>query len=262
MRLAPVSPTLGRAVRGEGLPEFVRERVKNTRFAEPSVHTRSMRILLVEDDDALAVNVQEALIANAHDVQRVADGASALAATGYDLVLLDLQLPDLDGREVCREMRQRDDDLLIMIVTAAGDELDRVLGFELGADDYLVKPFSLRELLARIRALTKRSAVRTESGSAQVIGAHTRLDRRTRQVYLDGVEVHLTPKEFDVLSYLCEDAGAARRREEILEHVWGAHWFGPTKTLDAHVAAIRRKLDGGLVITALRGVDPKSDPAG
>jgi two-component system response regulator RegX3 len=221
-----------------------------------------MNILLVEDDDALAVNVRDALVANAHEVHRVADGAGALAARDFDLVLLDLQLPDLDGREVCRELRRRDDDLLIMIVTAAGDELDRVLGFELGADDYLVKPFSLRELLARIRALAKRAAVRTEPGVTQAVGDHVRIERRARQVFLRDAEVHLTPKEFDVLSYLCEEVGAARRRVEILEHVWGSHWFGPTKTLDAHVAALRRKLEGGLVITALRGVGFRVDALG
>lgn len=226
-----------------------------------SRHARGVRILLVEDDSALAATVLEALVANSHDVIHASDGTTALAATGYDLVLLDLQLPDLDGREVCRELRQRDDDLPIMIVTASGEEIDRVLGFELGADDYLVKPFSLRELLARIRALAKRTH-RVHADAAQLVGNRLRLDRRARKTLVDNVEVHLTPKEFDVLSYLCEDVGAARRRDEILEHVWGAHWFGPTKTLDAHVAALRRKLDGAVAIAAVRGVGFRIDVPG
>jgi len=223
-----------------------------------------MRILLVEDDEPLAATVGDALRSAAHEVRQVGGGRAALAAADYDLVVLDLGLPDMDGREVCRELRRRDPGVAIMIVSAAGDEIDRVLGFELGADDYLVKPFSLRELLARVRALSKR-AVPVGSGEArteriQPIGGRVRLDRRGRQVFLGGSEVHLTTKEFDVLSYLAEDVGAVFRREEILERVWGSQWFGPTKTLDAHVAAVRRKLDGGLVITAVRGVGFRIDP--
>ena len=243
------------------MPWFILERVKKPRMVVQLRHARGVRILLVEDDSALAATVLEALVAHSHQVVYASDGATALEATDYDLVLLDLQLPDLDGREVCRELRERDDDLPIMIVTASGDEIDRVLGFELGADDYLVKPFSLRELLARIRALAKR-AHRVHADTPQLVGNRLRLDRRARRTFADNVEVHLTPKEFDVLSYLREDVGAARRRDEILEHVWGAHWFGPTKTLDAHVAALRRKLDGTVAIAAVRGVGFRIDVPG
>jgi DNA-binding response OmpR family regulator len=221
-----------------------------------------VHILLVEDDRALATVVQEALTAAGHTVQVAADGAHALTAGPVDLVLLDLALPDLDGREVCRILRGRQPGLPIIIVSASGTEVDRVLGFELGADDYLVKPFSVRELLMRIRALARRAGLEPAGDHAQTVGAHVRIDRRSRQVFLDGEEVHLTTKEFDVLSFLCEDPGAARRRSEIIEHVWGGQWFGPTKTLDAHVAALRRKLDGGLVITALRGVGFRVDAVG
>ena len=224
-------------------------------------HTRGVRILLVEDDEVLAATLQDALLAGLHDVQVVSGGHSALAATGYDLVLLDLELPDLNGREVCRVLRQRDPELPIMIVSGAGDEIDRVLGFELGADDYLVKPFSLRELMARVRVLGKRAGSDPRDGSSQRIGDALLIDRRARRVFLHADEVHVTPKEFDVLAYLCEDPGAACRREDILERVWGPRWFGPTKTLDAHVASLRRKLAGGLVITALRGVGFRVDPA-
>jgi two-component system response regulator RegX3 len=237
------------------------ERSKEPEATRPDRHNPGVRILLVEDDRALAQAVEEALTAGHHDVRLAVDGAGALDAVGYDLVLLDLALPDMDGRDVCRTLRSLRPDLPIIIVSASGTEVDRVLGFELGADDYLVKPFSVRELLARIRALAKRAGLDHRSDVAQAIGPHVRLDRRSRQAFLDGAEVHLTSKEFDILSFLCEDVGAARRRSEIIEHVWGGQWFGPTKTLDAHVAALRRKLDGGVVITALRGVGFRVDPA-
>ncbi len=221
-----------------------------------------MRILLVEDDEALATMMEAALASNGHSSEVAHDGHSALTARGYDLVLLDLGLPDLDGREVCREIRRRGDDVPIMMVTASGDESDRVLGFELGADDYLVKPFSLPELMARIGVIEKRCGPHREQRSILDIGRHVQIDVRTRRVLLDETEVHLTPKEFDVLRFLCEDLGASYRRKDILEHVWGAEWFGSTKTLDTHVAAIRKKLAGGLVVVALRGVGFRVDGVG
>lgn len=219
-----------------------------------------MKILLVEDDAALAASMEEALTGHGHQVVLARDGASALASSGYGMVLLDLHLPDIDGREVCRQLRHRDEHLPIIMVTAASEELDRVLGFELGADDYVVKPFSLRELLARVRALAKRVGGEGAAEGPQTVGTRVEIDRRRRQVHLDGVEVHLTPKEFEVFSFLTEDVGAVRSRDEIIERVWSAHWFGPTKTLDAHVAALRRKLEGAIVIVAVRGVGFRVDP--
>jgi two-component system response regulator RegX3 len=243
-------------------PALLQERSKEPEPARANRHTSGVQILLVEDDRALAGVVDEALTAAGHEVTVAPDGATALSTGPGDLVLLDLALPDLDGREVCRILRGRTPDLPIIIVSASGTEVDRVLGFELGADDYLVKPFSVRELLARIRALAKRAGLDDSADKAQMVGSRVRLDRRSRQVFLDGREVHLTTKEFDVLAFLCDDPGAARRRSEIIEHVWGGQWFGPTKTLDAHVAAIRRKLEGGIVITALRGVGFRVDAVG
>ncbi len=232
--------------------------MKNTLTLPDHRDTPRVRILLVEDDAALAALIEDALVAAAHDVQIAPTAEAALAAESYELVVLDLRLPDQDGREVCRRLRSGDPELPIMIISASGDEVDRVLGFELGADDYLVKPFSVRELVMRIRALGRRSGL-VPAALIQELG-RVRLDRRARRVYLADVEVHLTSKEFDVLSYLADDPGAARRREDIIEHVWGGNWFGPTKTLDAHVAAIRRKLGGGLMITAIRGVGFRVDP--
>jgi two-component system, OmpR family, response regulator RegX3 len=237
---------------------LIQEQVKIPDRQHPYRHTSGMQVLLVEDDAALATVVAEALGSAGHQVERVATGGAALAARDFELVLLDLGLPDLDGRDVCRELRQRDPELMIVIVSAAGAEMDRILGFELGADDYLVKPFSVRELQVRVRALARRAGRERPAETAQAIG-RVRLDRRARKVSVDGVDVHFTTKEFDVLAYLCEDAGAVRTRAEIIEHVWGGHWFGPTKTLDAHVAAIRRKLDGAVAVTALRGVGFRVD---
>ena len=219
-----------------------------------------MRILLVEDDAALAASSLDGLSALGFDVEHVGTGAGALAAVASpvppDVVLLDLGLPDMDGQEVCRRIRATAD-IPIIIVSARGDEADRVIALELGADDYLVKPFGMRELAARIRAVMRRTQAPTQTAApataVQEIGRLS-IDRRAQRVHLDGEEVALTAKEFDVLAYLAEDPGAVRRRTEILEHVWEGHWYGATKTVDAHVAAIRKKLGDSAWIEAVRGV--------
>jgi DNA-binding response OmpR family regulator len=225
-----------------------------------------VHILVVEDDRAIAEPLCDGLRDAGFDVTHVTRGADALQATGYDLVLLDLGLPDLDGRDVCRELRATTSAPIIML-TARSEEFDRVLGLELGADDYVTKPFSLRELVARIRAVARRTAGPVRStgngagsapseegaGGPQQLGPVT-IDRRARRVLVHGEEVHLTAKEFDVLAFLARDPGAVRSRSEILESVWDEHWYGPTKTVDAHVASIRRKLDAALTIEAVRGV--------
>ena len=188
----------------------------------------------------------------------VATGADALAATGYDLVLLDLGLPDIDGRDVCRQLRQRGAVPIIML-TARGDEFDRVLGLELGADDYVTKPFSRRELSARIRAVGRRAQPlpsgddATDAADRLIVGHAA--DRPAQPTgNLDGDELVLTAKEFDVLAYLAAEPGAVFSRTEILERVWDVNWYGPTKTVDAHVAALRRKLGDHRWIEAVRGV--------
>ena len=219
----------------------------------------TMRILLVEDDPALAASSLDGLAALGFEADHVATGAAALeAATGSgarpDVVLLDLGLPDLDGQEVCRRIRAASD-VPIIVVSARGDETDRVIALELGADDYLTKPYGMRELAARIRAVLRRStaAPAPPSTGTQELGRLS-IDRRTQRVHVDGAEVALTAKEFDVLAYLADDPGAVRRRTEILEHVWEGHWYGATKTVDAHVAAIRKKLGDPGWIEAVRGV--------
>jgi two-component system response regulator RegX3 len=199
-----------------------------------------VRILVVEDDDGIAEPLVEGLIREGFEVTRVATGSEALDAPNPDVVLLDLGLPDIDGYAVCRQLRSRSS-VPILVLTARGAEVDRVVGLELGADDYIVKPFGFRELVARIRAVLRRSSEQAATDHVQVLGSLT-VDRRTRRVLVDGDEVMLSPKEFDLLALLADDPGAVVNRQTILEEVWDPHWYGPTKTVDVHVASLRRKL--------------------
>ncbi len=214
-----------------------------------------MHVLLVEDDDAIAEPLSRGLERHGFTVRRESTGLEALTALRStpppDVVLLDLGLPDIDGYEVCRRIRT-ESTTPVIILTARGDEIDRVLGLELGADDYVVKPFGFRELVARINAVTRRSTGVTET-SVRTVGPIT-IDIRERRVTVNGVEAALTRKEFDLLAMLCSDPGATFTRESILEQVWDAHWFGTTKTLDVHVAALRRKLGDPSLIETVRGV--------
>jgi len=211
-----------------------------------------MRVLVVEDDDSIAEPLVTGLQRESFVVERVATGAAALVAAPADMVLLDLGLPDIDGYEVCRRLRAVSD-VPIIVVTARGQEVDRVVGLELGADDYLVKPFGLRELVARIRAVARRSETRVVAPDQRRVGG-VELDVRTRRVTVDGPEIELTRKEFDLLALLMEEPGATRTRAEIMESVWDAHWYGPTKTLDVHIAALRRKLGDPTLIETVRGI--------
>ena len=216
-----------------------------------------MRVLVVEDDRGVAVSLADGLTDAGYDVDHVATGAAALDAEAdrdVDVVLLDLGLPDMDGSDVCRALRVRASNVPIIMLTARGDEFDRVLGLELGADDYVTKPFSVRELVARIRAVTRRMAGHdADGGDPQTIGPLT-IDRRSRRVTMRDEPVNLTAKEFDLLAFLATDPGAVQSRTEILEHVWDTNWYGPTKTVDAHVAAVRKKLGDARWIEAVRGV--------
>ncbi len=237
-----------------------------------------MRVLIVEDDDAIATPCSPRA-SNARASRSIAPRPERTlersAAGSFDVVLLDLGLPDRDGFDVCRELRARSD-VPIIVVTARSEEVDRVVGLELGADDYIVKPFGLRELVARIRAVVRRrtpaaadvTAPPNGNGngnghgnghgpdhpvSVVEVGALT-VDRRTRRVTVDDDLVALTPKEFDLLALLADDAGAVRPRQELLENVWDPHWYGPTKTLDVHVASLRKKLGDPGWIETVRGV--------
>ncbi|MEU2265072.1 response regulator transcription factor [Streptomyces olindensis] len=289
-----------------------------------------IRVLLIEDDETIAEPLTEGLGHFGLTVDHVATGTDGLRGPYNDVVLLDLGLPDMDGIDVCRGIRQVSD-VPIVILSARGEEADRVLGLELGADDYLAKPFSVRELVARVRAVTRRTQ-RTHPAYPEATGPGTAdgpgtatgpgpgpqgtretppheptdepdapppgarrpappyeplsyeplsyeppaatsydsasspspssspdpgplvVDRRTRQVWVGNAPVMLTPKEFDLLALLSEDPGAVYSRQQILDRVWDPHYDGPTKTLDVHVAALRRKLGHPAWIRTLRGV--------
>jgi DNA-binding response OmpR family regulator len=208
-----------------------------------------MRLLLVEDDPTISEPLAEGLQREGFEVVVAATGASALAADPVDLVLLDLGLPDLEGRVVCQELRAASA-VPIIVVTARSDEIDRVVLLEMGADDYVVKPFGFRELVARIRAVLRRTS---QSGTpaapaVQVVGELS-IDSRRRAVSFGGVEVMLTPKEYDLLVCLASDAGAVKTREQLMREVWDEHWWGSTKTLDVHIASLRRKLTSDVIET-------------
>ncbi|QNP72840.1 response regulator transcription factor [Streptomyces roseirectus] len=262
-----------------------------------------VRVLLIEDDQTIAEPLVEGLGHFGLTVQHVRTGGEGLRGPHGDVVLLDLGLPDIDGIDVCRGIRAVSD-VPIIILSARGEEADRVLGLELGADDYLAKPFSMRELVARVRAVTRRSQRVSGGGEFTVPDADTAtsaaihayaatpsaytpapppapaytpapayepppapvsaqppsapgplvVDRRTRQVWVGEDPVVLTPKEFDLLALLTEDPGAVYSRQQILDRVWDPHYQGPTKTLDVHVATLRRKLGNPAWIQTLRGV--------
>ena len=225
---------------------------KAGRLPSPAVAT----LLLVEDDAAIAEPLARALEREGHDVTWIADGAEAAregAGGDHDLVILDLGLPGLDGLDVCRRIRAVRPAVPVLMLTARAEELDAVVGLDAGADDYVAKPFRAAELLARVRALLRRSAPETlEAGGVRV-------DPAARRAFgPDGDELTLSPKEFDLLALLLREAGVVVTRERIMSEVWDENWFGSTKTLDVHVASLRRKLGDDAasphLITTVRGV--------
>jgi two-component system, OmpR family, response regulator RegX3 len=201
------------------------------------------RILLVEDERSITEPLAVALEREGFVTEVTASVADALEAAGReqpDLVLLDVMLPDGPGFDVCRELRRRSRVPIIML-TARGEEADRVIGLELGADDYVVKPFSAREVVARIRAVLRRAETGPAEPGPIEIG-EVRLDPAKREVRRGGTPVELSRKEFDVLELLMRAAGTVVKRERLIEQVWDTNWFGSTKTLDVHVSSLRRKL--------------------
>ncbi|WP_166352598.1 response regulator transcription factor [Phytoactinopolyspora limicola] len=215
-----------------------------------------MRILVVEDDDRVARGLVTALRNASYDVSRVATAAAALDASPADLVLLDLGLPDGDGIDVLRKLRERRETAVIA-VTARAEERERVRGLRTGADDYVVKPFGIAELLARIDAVLRRTrAARSAAGAEQppMRVGELSIDVAARTAHLGSAELVLTRKEFDVLVLLATHAPAVVTREKILDQVWEASWESSSRTLDTHIAALRGKLGEGVRIGTVRGV--------
>ena len=216
-------------------------------------------VLLVEDERSIAEPFARALRRAGFRTALAATGSEAIsltAARGPDVILLDLALPDGDGRDVCRRIR-RDSTVPIIMVTASGTVTDRVVGLELGADDYVVKPFSTGEVIARIRAILRRRDG-TLVDDRQLRVQDLRIDPAARRVWRDGGELELTRREFDLLLRLARDAGRVVRREALMSDVWDMNWFGSTKTLNVHIGWLRRKLgddpDDPRYIRTVRGV--------
>ncbi|MEM8904303.1 MAG: response regulator transcription factor [Actinomycetota bacterium] len=210
------------------------------------------RLLLVEDDERVAGAVREALERHGYDVQRAATGAEALAADRVDLVLLDLGLPDLDGLEVCRRLRQAHD-WPVIAVTARGSPVERVAGLRGGADDYVVKPFSIAELTARIDAVLRRTGLPTERTGTIELG-RVRIDEVGRTVTVDGEPVQLSRKEFDLLLDLAHHRGVVRSRTQLLADVWDTDFDSRSRTVDVHIGVLRHKLDVPGLIETVHGV--------
>jgi two-component system, OmpR family, response regulator RegX3 len=202
------------------------------------------RILLIEDEDSIAEPLADALEREGFDVVRAAtalEGRQEFRKRSPDLVLLDVMLPDGDGRDVLRDIRSTSRTPVVML-TARGEEMDRVLGLELGADDYVTKPFSAAELVARLRAVLRRTEAAPPAAQQLLEVGDVRVDLDRRQVRRGEDEIDLTVKEFELLRLLVENAGRLVKRETLMSEVWDPNWWGSTKTLDVHVSALRKKL--------------------
>jgi DNA-binding response OmpR family regulator len=200
-------------------------------------------VLLVEDDPTIGRSLEQSLRAQGYTVTLAADGESArrvFASALPDLVVLDLGLPDVDGLDLCRELRASAPGVAILVLTARDEEIDIVVGLDAGANDYVTKPFSLAELLARVRAHLRRPDP-SSSSSALVIGDLT-VDIAARRAWVGEQELTLRPREFDVLALLASEVGRVVTRERIMDECWDQHWYGSTKTLDVHISQLRSKL--------------------
>jgi DNA-binding response OmpR family regulator len=221
------------------------------------------RLLLVEDDPAIAEPLARALRRQGYDVDAAIDGLSGAARGAHgdhDLVILDLGLPDIDGLEVCRRIRAARPQVPLLMLTARAEEIDAVEGLDAGADDYQTKPFRLAELMARVRALLRRVGAGAEPAG------RVRVDRDARRAWVGEREIALTPKEFDLLALLVNEAGHVVRRERIMAEVWDVNWMGSTKTLDVHVSSLRRKLGDDparpRLLTTVRGMGLRFEAVG
>ena len=223
------------------------------------------QVLLVEDDATIGRSLEQALRAEGYQVTLAADGTSARRAFEHsvpDLVVLDLGLPDVDGLDLCRELRASAPAISILVLTARQEEVDVVVGLDAGANDYVTKPFRLAELLARVRAHLRRSDVHAPSHC--LVAGDLEIDVDARRAFAGGRELALRPREFDLLALLASEAGRAVTRERIMDECWDEHWYGSTKTLDVHISQLRAKLANGAgperpTISVLRRVGYRLD---
>jgi two-component system alkaline phosphatase synthesis response regulator PhoP len=218
------------------------------------------KILVVDDEPGILNLLNAYLRQEGYSVYEARDGVSAIkAARAFkpDLVILDILLPGIDGLEVLANLR-RESQVYIIMLTAKTEEMDRIIGLNMGADDYMTKPFSPRELVARVKAALRRMQSTSSTGSQVLTFAHVKIDSGSRQVWLDEQLVDLTPIEFELLKTLAEHRGLVMGREQLIEKVWGYGEYGETRTIDVHVGHLRRKL-GGAYITTIRGVGYRFD---
>lgn len=217
-------------------------------------------ILVVDDEEHIRELATMYLENEGYTVLTAADGEEALAtarAKSPDLIVLDVMMPRLDGLDVCRELR-KESDVPVLMLTARSEEVDRIVGLELGADDYMGKPFNPRELAARVKAILRRTDATERSGRGSVSVGPLTVDWQRREVTLAGQPITLRNKEFDLLRALAEHEGMVLTREQLLEQVWGYDYYGETRTVDVHVNQVRRKLgDGDVAIQTVRGVGYK-----
>jgi DNA-binding response OmpR family regulator len=209
------------------------------------------RVLLVEDDHDIAEPLARALTREGYEVDSAGDGRVALQTVldvPPDLIILDIGLPGMDGLEVCRHVREVRPQIPILMLTARDGELEMVAGLDAGADDYVTKPFRLSELLARVRAMLRRSA------PLELVAGDVRVDESSRQAWRHERLLDLSPKEFDLLALLVREAGKVVARERIMDEVWDVNWFGSTKTLDMHMSWLRKKLGDPPLIATVRRV--------
>jgi len=217
-------------------------------------------ILVVDDERNIVELARLYLEADGYRVVAAVDGREALSQvqeTHPALVVLDLMLPEMDGWEVCRRLRAESADIPIIMLTARSDDVDKIVGLELGADDYLTKPFNPRELVARVRAVLRRSAAKTQVDRPLTLGDLS-INPSAREVIIGGRPVHLRGKEFDLLHTLVQNRGIVLSRSQLLDLAWGYDFYGDTRTVDVHIGQVRRKLEGsGVHIETVRGIGYK-----
>jgi DNA-binding response OmpR family regulator len=221
-------------------------------------------VLVVEDEASIASFVALYLKNAGYTVKAVPNGTDALAQVEAEqpaLIVLDLMLPDMDGIEVCRRIRQRRD-VPILMLTARDEDIDKIIGLEVGADDYMTKPFNPRELVARVKSILRRSTTeRRDTETAEIHHGDLHVDAGRREVHIGDEEIQLAPKEFDLLWELLDHRGVVLTRDQLLERVWGYTFAGDTRTVDVHVRQVRRKLGDASPIVTVWGVGYKVAPA-
>ena len=218
------------------------------------------KLLIVDDEQSIRALIRKYAVFDGYEVEEASDGMEAIEKFRkgkFDLIIMDVMMPELDGFSACREIRKQDEKVPIIILSARGEEYDRIHGFEIGVDDYVVKPFSPRELLMRVGAVLKRSAAASGGRQSREVYKYEGLtvDFTARAVFIDGVQQELSPKEYDLLFYMVRNRGIALSRETLINNIWGYDFYGDDRTLDTHIKLLRRSLgDYARLIVTLRGV--------